>query len=101
MLGPGFSLAPQAQCDDGRFDLCLIENAGPLETLLTVISARRGNLGARPSVRSFRTDQVVLHSERPVLFFGDGELIAPATEFDIKLLPRAVRLTVPVSPEGS
>jgi len=98
-LGRHFCPAPEAQPDNSRIDLCLIENRGRLHAILISMKVARGRHHSRPEVCLIRTEQVTIKCDRPLQFFGDGELRPAATEFDIMVQPRSIRLLTPARRE--
>lgn len=100
VLGRRFRVAPQARTDDGLFDLCVIEGRGIAKVLPASISAALGKHGSRSDVKSFQVSRATVESNRPVRFFGDGELRPAASKFKIDVLPRAIRLITPAASEG-
>ena len=94
-LGRHFCPAPEARPDNSRIDLCLIENRGHLHALLIALKVARGRHRIRPEVSFIRTAQVTITCDQPLRFFADGELRPAATEFEITVQPRSLRLLTP------
>jgi YegS/Rv2252/BmrU family lipid kinase len=90
----GLRLAPDAQTDDGKLDLVLLEDLGFLEILTLLPSlARRGELRTE-RVRRFRVDRVRIETDTPRSFHGDGEILGN-TPVEVTAVPRAVRVLCP------
>jgi len=92
--GAGLRLAPDAQTDDGRLDLVLLEDLSFLEVLALIPSlARRGELRTA-RVQRFRVDRVRIETDRPCSFHGDGEILGN-TPVEVAVVPNAVRILRP------
>ena len=94
-FGGGMRIAPNAELDDGRFDVVLLPALGRARTLMAVPFVYRGTHLRQPEVRVRRavTVRVEPLDDRPLLFDIEGEQIgrAPAT---LTCLPGAINLCV-------
>lgn len=93
-LGGGMMITPDAEPDDGLFDVLLIGDASKLEVLRVLPKIYRGKHLPHPKAELLRGTTVEIHSNRPMPVQLDGE--QPGTtpvRFDI--VPGAVRLRVP------
>ncbi|MBJ7610158.1 MAG: diacylglycerol kinase family lipid kinase [Candidatus Dormibacteraeota bacterium] len=94
-FGGGMRIAPDAELDDGRFDVVVWPALGRLRTLATVPSVYRGRHLHRPEfiVRRATNVRVEPLDSRPLLFDIEGEQVgrAPAT---LTCLPRALNFCV-------
>lgn len=86
--GGGFWLTPQAEVDDGLFDICLVRGLSKLQMLALVPSAMQGtHITAKP-VRMTRARQVTITSADPLPVHADGEILyTDAHELTVELLP--------------
>jgi diacylglycerol kinase (ATP) len=92
--GAGLRLAPDAEINDGKLDLVLIEDLTFLEVLALLPSlARRGELRT-PRIQRFRVDRVRIETDTPHSFHGDGEILGN-TPVEIEVVPGAVRILRP------
>ena len=93
--GGGFLLAPDAQPDDGLFDVCRLGDLGRLEALRHLPKALDGSHVGLPWVTILRAREVVLASDRPLTAHVDGNLVpcvaTPRTAPDPDPSPRAAR----------
>lgn len=97
-LGKHFLVSPGAVYNDGLFDVCLIENTGGLEQKLFVLMhVLKGRHVELKTVKNWQAREMVLRCEKPLRFFGDGEDFLEASELEIKAIPGALNLIVPVS----
>jgi diacylglycerol kinase (ATP) len=93
-FGAGIHLAPDAQMDDGRLEVVLVEDLSVFEILaLFPAFALRGELNSK-RVRRFSTACLRIESESPCWFQGDGELLG-MTPVEISVAPRAIRILRP------
>ncbi len=94
-FGGGMWVAPGAKPDDGLFDVILVGDLGPVETLRGLTQIRAGtHLQGNPKIQLLHGKHVVVESPQPVRVETDGELpgILPAT-FEIQ--PGAVEVLTP------
>ena len=98
-FGGGMRIAPDAELDDGVFDVVIVEAAGRLRTIAGVPSLYRGTHVHRAEVEVCRARQVRLeHAGTPLLFDVEGEQVGQ-TGATITCLPGAIRLCVAASTE--
>lgn len=96
-LGRNIIMSPGAINDDGAFDICLIENPlSRLKVLQVLVRTLRGTHVSLPFVRTIRATDITVKTKQPLSFFGDGEIIQKNTSFNIRLIPKALKLMVPV-----
>jgi diacylglycerol kinase (ATP) len=92
-LGRNFLMSPGAVNDDGMLDVCLIENTATLiEMLAVILKVLTGRHIFSPGVRTWQTREVIVETEKPTDFLGDGEICQKAKEFIIRILPRALNV---------
>jgi diacylglycerol kinase (ATP) len=96
-LGRSIIMSPGAVNNDGAFDICLIENSlSRLKILQTFMRTLNGTHVFLPFVRSIRASDITVKARHPLPFFGDGEIIQQNTSFSIRLIPKALKLVIPV-----
>jgi diacylglycerol kinase (ATP) len=95
-LGRNFLMSPEAVNNDGLFDVCLIENSKSRVQILSILmKVLTGSHVNSASVRQWRTPELIIHAERMLPFFGDGELFGQEFEFRIKIVPKSLKVIVP------
>ncbi len=72
-FGHGMRIAPNAQIDDGLFDVLLIEKASKLKMLKALRRVYDGSHLTHPRVRVARAQRVTLESTVPLMLDLDGE----------------------------
>lgn len=93
--GGDFKLAPDAQIDDGLFDVYMISDMYPLKRIMEIPKVRRGEHLGLPEVQIKRAPRVEIFSENPLLGHLDGEpLEFSAGTLHIELLPKALEVVV-------
>ncbi len=92
--GGGMYIAPDAQLDDGRFDVVSIGDVGKLRFLGNLPKVFKGTHVEKDEVRVFRAQHLELSASRPFEVYADGEHLTdlPAT---LRVLPRALNVLVP------
>ncbi len=93
-LGGGMMLTPEAEPDDGVFDVLTIGDLSKRDLILTLPKTYRGRHLPHPKAELLRGRRVEVHAERPLPVQLDGEQpgTTPAT---FEVVPRALRLVVP------
>jgi YegS/Rv2252/BmrU family lipid kinase len=92
--GSGMNVAPQAEVDDGRFDITLIQDLSRWEVLKSLRRLFDGTLLTHPKVLALREAEASVESETAQPVEADGELIGRAP-VHFTLLPRALRVLAP------
>jgi YegS/Rv2252/BmrU family lipid kinase len=93
-FGGGMKICPEAEPDDGLFDVLLIGDVTKRDLVLTMPKIYRGTHLPHPRAELLRGAQVTVESPAPLPIELDGE--QPGTtpvRFDV--VPRALRLRVP------
>ena len=92
--GAGLRVAPSAKIDDGFLNLSIVSplNAAQVAALIPQLLFS----GEVPNsyLAHQRARSVILHTDRPCMFHGDGEVIGPAP-VRIDVLPVAIRFLAP------
>ncbi len=92
--GAGVRLAPGARIDDGLLDVALVEKLGAVQITAALPPLMLKGSFPESRVKRARAGLVVLSSDRPCLFHGDGEIFGP-TPVEIEAVPRAIRILAP------
>jgi diacylglycerol kinase (ATP) len=89
--GAGLKPAPNAQIDDGLFDISIIGNVGLFESITSLGKLRDGTYLNLPKVTSQRGTSLSAQCSERVLIEADGEVVGklPAR---FELLPFAIRI---------
>ena len=96
-FGGGMHIAPQAQIDDGRFDIVIVSAMSRVRAVTSMPSLYRGTHLNLPEVEVRRGERVVIEAvDTPLLFDVEGEQVGttPAT---ITCLPQAIALCAPAT----
>jgi YegS/Rv2252/BmrU family lipid kinase len=92
--GGGMFVAPQAQLDDGLFDVVCWARESKRRFLCHLPRIYSGTHVRLPAVRTYRAREVAISSDRPFTMYADGDPIGdlPLT---VRARPRALRVIVP------
>ena len=92
--GGGMYVAPDAELDDGEFDIVTIGEVGKLRFVGNLPKVFKGTHVEADEVRVFRPSHLELSSSKPFAVYADGEHLTdlPAT---LRVLPRALEVLVP------
>lgn len=92
--GGGMLVAPQAQLDDGQFDICLIGEARRGEFLRAFPRVFKGTHISHPKVSMLRGRVITLHSEPPLPVLVDGD-VRGTTPVRFWIEPKTLRVRAP------
>jgi len=95
-FGGGMFIAPNAELDDGEFDVVTVGAVGKLRFVGNLPKVFKGTHVDEDEVRVFRAAQLELTASRPFPVYADGEHLTdlPAT---LRVLPRALSVLVPAA----
>jgi diacylglycerol kinase (ATP) len=74
--GGGMNVCPQAQLDDGLFDIVILKPVSKIEFIRVFPKVYSGSHISHPAVRSFRAEKVSINAD--AVAYADGERIGPA-----------------------
>jgi YegS/Rv2252/BmrU family lipid kinase len=93
-FGGGMFVAPDAELDDGLFDVVMVGEGGKLRFAGNLPKVFKGTHVELDEVRVFRAPHLELSASRPIPVYADGEHLTdlPAA---LRVLPRALSVIVP------
>lgn len=102
-FGNNFTIAPKASLKDGLLDIVIVKKAGRVSFLLSVIRQVLGGYSVQASpiekrrrtVLYFRTPSLEIANPEYAPLHIDGDPAAPAKEFVVKVVPKAILLIQP------
>jgi diacylglycerol kinase (ATP) len=94
--GAGATIARGARLDDGCLDIVVIDDAPTVVLLANIPRLFAGRLDRSRLHRRVRAAQASLTGQRPFAYHRDGEPEAPVARLEIGLLPRALRVRIPL-----
>jgi YegS/Rv2252/BmrU family lipid kinase len=98
-FGGGMYIAPNAELDDGEFDIVTVGEVGKLRFVGNLPKVFKGTHLNEDEVRVFRAPHLELSASKPFPVYADGEHLTdlPAS---LRVLPRALSVLVP-APTGA
>ena len=86
-VGGGFWICPDAEPDDGRFDICIVKRTTYWEAMRAIPLILRGTHGRHPKVEMHRARRVDIEAvgDDPLFFQLDGELHEPPDARTLRL----------------
>lgn len=92
-FGGGMRILPEAQLDDGLFDVLIMGDLSRVELFANIARVYRGSHLTHPKIRHGRAKRVTVTSSEPLLLDVDGEQpgLAPAT---FTIVPGALKVRV-------
>lgn len=92
--GGGMFVAPDAELDDGEFDVVTIGKVGKLRFLGNLPKVFKGTHVGNDEVEVVRAASLTLTASRPFAVYADGEHLTDLPA-DLRIIPRALRVLVP------
>ena len=92
--GGGMFIAPDAELDDGKFDVVTIADMGKFRALYNLTKVFKGTHVRIDEVQVVRASRVALSASRPFAVYADGEHLTDLPA-DLRVIPRALRVLVP------
>jgi YegS/Rv2252/BmrU family lipid kinase len=92
--GGGMHIAPDAELDDGEFDVVTIADMGKFRALYNLTKVFKGTHVRIPEVDVIRAARLSLSASRPFAVYADGEHLTDLPA-DLRVIPHALRVPVP------
>ena len=92
--GGGMFVAPDAELDDGEFDVVLVGEMGKLHALVNLPKVFKGTHVEEDAVSVFRAPRLELSASRPFPVYADGEHLTDLP-VSLRVLPRALSVLAP------
>jgi diacylglycerol kinase (ATP) len=94
-FGSSFWVCPEAQADDGLFDLMVAQNVSQLTILRMIPKFLKGTHVHDPELSMYRARRVALESKSPLIVEADGEIPYVGTQrIEAEILPKKVRIII-------
>jgi YegS/Rv2252/BmrU family lipid kinase len=92
--GGGMFVAPDADLDDGEFDVVTIEKVGKIRFLSNLPKVFKGTHVRNDEVRVVRASKLSLSAARPFAVYADGEHLTDLPA-DLRVIPHVLRVLAP------
>ncbi len=92
--GGGMKIAPRAQLDDGRLDVCVIGHMDKMKLFCLFPTVYFGGHLSVPQVEYFQAERLRLETEAPQDVYADGEYVC-RTPIEVSVARKALRVIVP------
>ncbi|MDH7501009.1 MAG: diacylglycerol kinase family lipid kinase, partial [candidate division NC10 bacterium] len=90
-FGGGMRIAPQAEPDDGLFDIVLVKDLSRFKILRNLYRIYNGSHIELPEVEVLRGKRVTLGSDEELLLEADGQLLGRAPA-QFAMVPQAIQM---------
>ena len=94
--GGGMFVAPDAELDDGEFDVVTIGRVGKLRFLGNLPKVFKGTHVSNDEVSVVRAARLSISASRPFAVYADGEHLTDLPA-DLRVIPSALRVLVPAA----
>lgn len=95
--GGGMKIAPLADLQDGKIDICTVARCGIVEFLRAFPMVFKGSHLSHPKVSYRQVSELKIESNEPLPILVDGE-VRGQTPAQFRVLPKAVRVLMPQNP---
>jgi diacylglycerol kinase (ATP) len=92
--GGGMKIAPRAQMDDGKLDVCVIGHMNKMKLFCLFPTVYFGRHLSVPQVEYFQTERFTLETEAPQEVYADGEYVC-RTPIEVTVASAALSVIVP------
>jgi YegS/Rv2252/BmrU family lipid kinase len=99
VYGGGMYIAPDAEIDDGLFDVVAITEVGKLRFLRGLREVLKGTHLDKEEVTTFRASRLELDASRPFPVYADGDHLTDLP-VSLRVLPRCLSILVPAGDEA-
>lgn len=99
VYGGGMYIAPEAEIDDGEFDVVAITEVGKLRFLRGLREVLKGTHIDKDEVTTFRASRLELDASRPFPVYADGDHLTDLP-VSLRVLPSCLSILVPAHGEG-
>lgn len=100
VYGGGMWIAPEAEIDDGLFDVVAITEVGKLRFLSGLRDVLKGAHLDKDEVTTFRAPRLELDASRPFPVYADGDHLTDLP-VSLRVLPRCLSILIPDGGEAS
>lgn len=94
--GGGMKIAPRARLDDGKLDLCVVQDMNKFRLFCLFPTVYFGKHLRMTEVEYLQTSRFKIETEKPFDVYADGEYVC-RTPIEVTIAPRALRVIVPPS----
>jgi YegS/Rv2252/BmrU family lipid kinase len=94
--GGGMYVAPDAELDDGQFDVVTIARVGKIRFLGNLPKVFKGTHVRNDEVQVVRAPRLSISASRPFAVYADGEHLTDLPA-DLRVIPSALRVLVPAA----
>lgn len=94
--GGGFKFAPDAVCNDGYLDLCLVSDLSAAQAFLVLPRALKGKHTASRKVKTYHEKSFEIVTDEPLWVHTDGEVYTKSSHIKVSIEPGLLRLLYPV-----
>ena len=94
--GGGMYVAPDAQLEDGEFDVVTIARVGKMHFLSNLPKVFKGTHVRNDEVQVVRASRLSVSASRPFAVYADGEHLTDLPA-DLRVIPSALRVLVPAT----
>lgn len=92
--GGGFKFAPEADCSDGKLEVCVASHQSKRKLLPILASALTRKHKRFKGMRCYACQEALIHIEKPMAVHTDGESCLSQQELHIRCIQKKIRMIV-------
>lgn len=92
--GGGFKFAPEADCEDGKLSICVMNNRKKHKLICVLVNAFLGKASLNKGTRFFTCEEAIIHMDRPFAVHVDGESCFCQNDIQLRCIRRKLRMIV-------
>ena len=95
MFGSNATINPEGEVDDGRFEICILEEFPKLEGIRILYQLYRSDITQSPYNRVLTCKRAVIHNPERELVQIDGEPAGTPDQLTVSILPQSLKVLLP------
>lgn len=92
--GGGFKFAPDANFEDGKLSICVMNNRKKTKLVPVLINSLMGRKSLNKGTRFYTCEEAVIHMDRPMAVHVDGESCFCQNDVHIRCIGKKLRMIV-------
>lgn len=92
--GGGFKFAPEADCEDGKLSICVMNGRKRRKLVSVLLNAYFGKASLNKGIRFFTCEEAVIHVDRPLAVHVDGESCFYQSDVQLRCIGSKLRMIV-------
>lgn len=92
--GGGFKFAPDADFEDGKLSVCVMNNRKKSKLICVLLNSLMGKKSVNKGIRFYSCEEIHIHMDRPMAVHVDGESCFSQNDVEIRCISKKLRMIV-------